>query len=176
MSSRGPGGVFKSTTRAASGGALVIGIILALLFFKSGGEGDGDEDAEQSSDTPLVTNSDAGNSGVLDSLIPENGESESNGLSENEKNALAGGVLTILIDERDYLIGIVSETETTYESVTLERALTLAGRAEGDANGLKVRIERRESARASAEHLLLDELKAKDITEDAVHVTSEFVQ
>ncbi|MEZ6061411.1 MAG: hypothetical protein R3C19_13790 [Planctomycetaceae bacterium] len=57
---RGPG-VVRSTTRAATGGVLIIGALLALLFLRSGGTGQGDAKAPEggSPDRPLLTSTEA---------------------------------------------------------------------------------------------------------------------
>jgi hypothetical protein len=181
MASRGPGGLFKSTARAASGGAVLFGILLALLFMQSMGDGDGDAETESAGDKLLLTSSETGSGDVLNSLASEvaapdeEPPSNASGLTDEEQKALDGGVLTLLIDEHDYLMKIPSDPNAIYRPLALGKAVDLAALAEGDANGLRVRIERRETARAAAEHDLVKKLADAGIAADAVHIASDFV-
>ncbi|MEZ6061412.1 MAG: hypothetical protein R3C19_13795 [Planctomycetaceae bacterium] len=84
-------------------------------------------------------------------------------------------MLTVLIDEYDYLILIPSESEPVYRKAELSRILQLAKQTKGDSNGIRVRIQRRDNSRASAEHQLTNELQRAGIGNDAIYMASEFV-
>ncbi len=170
---RGPG-VVKSTTRAAAGGVLVIGALLALLFLRSGGTGQGDAENPEgaSPDRPMLATSEAPTDPALTSLLEDDAPG---GLTADEKQALTDGVLTLLIDEYEYLMKIPASADSVYRPVELSRAVALAKQAKGDSNGIRVRVQRRESSRASAEHRLMNELQHGGIGSDAVYMASEFV-
>lgn len=167
--------VFKSTRRAATGGVLVIGAILALIFLRAGGLGDSDN---KTKGTPEAT--DAGKELLATTTstngsTPSSSNADDSGLSADERKALAGDVLTVLIDEYTYRIQISDGDEPIYRESTIERIVALAKQARGDSNGLKVRVQQRENARASAEHTLKNELRHAGISADAVHVVAESV-
>ena len=112
--------VFKTTTRAASGGAVLVGVALVLLFFRGKGigigvdsEGQTDPSAETSegeqraSQTP--TPEFASISNPLNS--PETAQPAAEGkqqpeLTIDEQVAVGQKTLGILIDERSYLLKI----------------------------------------------------------------------
>jgi len=172
-SKRGPN-VVKSTTRAAAGGVLVIGALLAMLFYRSGGSGQGDAEAPEGGppDSPMLTSTETLTDPVLDALLEDDAPG---GLTADEKKALSDGVLTLLIDEYAYLMMIPSESGPVYRDTALPRLLELAKQTRGDSNGIRVRVQRRESSRASAEHRLKNELQRAGVTQDALYMASEFV-
>ncbi len=182
-----PGKLARGTTKAGLGaGAVVVGILLFLVFrgFGSGGTGQSgsSESSGQSADTDdaLLEQSPDG------STSPDPGsdsrDTQSRGLADpeddltpDERNALSSQVLTVLIDERQYMIQIASTPTPLFRPTTLTRIATLADRTEGDSNGIRVRILRRETSRPSAENELRDVLKTVDINEDSILMPAETV-
>ena len=172
--------ILKTTARAASGGVIVIAALLALLFFRGPGlgqgEGDADSDAADSADSAMAsTETPAG--GATPTVAPADSDptAETGGLTPDEERALSDKILAILIDEHEYRLEVPGDSETLYRPIEMERLLELAELAEGDSNGIKTRILRRENARASAEEKLKLELEHVGIRTDAVYMPEEFV-
>ena len=172
MSSTGPRRLGKRTVRAASGGVAVMIVLLLLLFLRGGGPGSGDGETEATGEIPA----DAQVQGAVTSDAPDTTGVELTGLSEDERRALADDVLVVLIDEHDYLIRIADETPTDYRPIELDRLVEVATQATGDTNGIRVRIQKKTTARASAEHTLRLELEQAGIRQDAVFESSELVE
>ena len=84
-------------------------------------------------------------------------------------------MLSILIDERSYLMAVPTETELIYRPTELSRLVELAQRADGDSNGIRVRILQRTTARVSANEDLKASLEEVGISADAVYLQSEFI-
>ncbi|MCA9083283.1 MAG: hypothetical protein KDA81_04465 [Planctomycetaceae bacterium] len=175
MNSKRPG-LFKTTARAASGGALVIGALLTLLFLRGGGIGSGTSEAPptqvttgQPERTPTVQ-------APSDARTPSDDSVDaSGGLTDDEKKALSKDVLTVLIDEHEYLMEVPSDSETVYRPIELKRVIELAQQAPGDTNGIRVRVLRRESSRAAAEDQIKRDLTRAGIGEDSIYMPAEFI-
>ncbi|MCA9038056.1 MAG: hypothetical protein KDA91_23185, partial [Planctomycetaceae bacterium] len=105
----------------------------------------------------------------------ENWQAVPDGLSDDERKALSGRVLTVLIDERSYLLQLPSDSDPVYRPVELARLIQLLPMAKGDANGIRVRILRRENARASAEEKLKLELSHGGAGESSVYMAEQFI-
>ena len=169
MNSKRPG-VVKSTVRAATGGGIVVAALLALMFFRGAGSGTGDSNSPNTAPSMVATE--------FPSDTAENlteAQLAAAGLTLDEQKALSDHVLSILIDEHDYLIGISDDANTVYHPCDIERLVELAGHAKGDSNGIRVRILQRESARPSAEEKLKLALASAGIDVDALYQQSEFV-
>ena len=176
MNSKRPG-LFKTTARAASGGALVIGALLALLFLRGGGIGSGTSEAPvtqvttgQPERTPTVSPAPSDARTPSDDSVDASG-----GLTDDEKKALSKDVLTVLIDEHEYLMEVPSDSETVYHPIELKRVIELAQQAPGDTNGIRVRVLRRESSRAAAEDQIKRDLTRAGIGEDSIYMPAEFI-
>jgi hypothetical protein len=94
------------------------------------------------------------------------------------ETAIREGVLTVVIMEYDYLLPIRSvdrtiDEQVEYRTVEIADVVRLAGEATGNENGLRVRVLRHRTSRASAEQQLLSALAAAEITGDAVYMASE---
>jgi hypothetical protein len=172
MNSKRPS-VMKSTARAGAGGAVVIGALLALLFLRGGGGSPG-PDSETNSGTPMVTTETDQTATEIPAKAPSQSDS-SGGLTADEEKALSGELLSILIDERSYLMAVPTDSEPIYRPTELSRLLKLAALAEGDSNGIRVRILQRETARVSAKEDLKAELAKIGISSDAVYTQAEFI-
>jgi hypothetical protein len=174
MGSKRPG-VMKSTMRAASGGVIVVAALLALMFFRGTGTGDGDAETAGTPDaspgnTLVSTETTPGNS--KNPVVPRD---ESGGLTPDEQKALSGKVLGILIDERSFLLAVPDGESEIYKPIKLQRLTELAKLADGDSNGIRVRVMRRESARMSAEAGIKQALQSVGIGDDAIYMPAEFV-
>jgi hypothetical protein len=173
-----PGKIVRKTSQAATGGAVMFIAFLALMIFRHGlgtGDGTGDETAAPSTsknsvDSSMATTEAPPSSGTL--LTPDKAVG---GLTSDEKRALSSNVLTLLIDEHDYLMQISAEPQPVYRPVQLSRIIELAPQARGDANGIRVLIRRRENARAAAEEKLKLELSHYAVPASAVHMAEDFV-
>jgi hypothetical protein len=162
--------VIKNTARAAAGGIIVVAALLALMFFQGAGSGTGEGDSSNPSLSMVTTESSS--DGAED---PTDAELADGGLTADEQKALSDQVLSILIDEHDYLMEIPDDDATIYRPAEIERLVELARQAEGDSNGIRVRILQRESARPSAEEKLKLALATAGIDIDALYQQSEFV-
>ncbi len=175
-----PGRIVRGTSRAGmGGGALLIGLALFLLFrgFGPGGTGASGSGTGAESTTASTVKGPA----------PKDEKKESDesslaapdliigGLTEDERKALSGNMLTVLIDDYQYLIELPGTPVNILRPAELSRIVKLASLAKGDSNGIKVRVLIRESARASAEKQLQADLEHSGIHRDAIMMTSEFV-
>lgn len=182
-----PGKVVRGTSKAVTGGAALLLAFLALMLFRLGGGGlsgtgengdgaggtNGSDGSAPEEKPALVTGVTAGNLRPGDSAVAVDQDS---GLTPDERKALSGHVLTVLVDEHNYLIEIPSaEGKPGWLPCELRRVVQLAARASGDSNGMKVRILRRENSRASAEEQLKLDLGREGIHSDAVHMSESFV-
>lgn len=169
--------IMKSTTKAAGGGVVVVAALLALLFFRGPGLGSGDG---VSTDTqPMATTESSSSNSPATVASDGNSETkpklDTGGLTPDEQQALSGSVLSILIDERDFLMELPKAGESVYRPAKLSRLVELAALAKGDSNGIRVRVNRRENARASAENQIKQELSKIGIGEGAIYMPAEFI-
>jgi hypothetical protein len=173
-------GLIRRTSRAGiGGGVILIGLALYLLFrgFGLGGPGaagSGIGSESESGGTAMITKGDSSttNGSTTALAAPDTVEG---GLSDDEKKALSGTTLTVLIDEHDYLLELPGTPDPMFRPTPLERIVELATLAKGDTNGTRVRILRRQSSRASAEEKLKLELDRRGVHADAIVMPSEFV-
>ena len=177
-----PGKAFRGTSRAGlGGGAILIGLALFLLFrgFGPGGTGatgSGTGSESTPGGSPMITTSANGKSDSSATTTSLAAPDRINGrLTEDEKKALSGDTLTVLIDEHDYLIELPGSPDPIFRPTPMDRIVELARIARGDTNGTRVRILRRQSSRASAEEKLKLELERHGIHNDAIVMPSEFV-
>lgn len=182
-----PGKLARGTTKAGLGaGAVVVGILLFLVFrgFGSGGTGQSgsSESSGQAADTDNALLEQSPDGSTSSDPGSDSRDTQSRGLADpeddltpDERNALSSQVLTVLIDERQYMIQIASTPTPLFRPTTLTRIATLADQTEGDSNGIRVRILRRETSRPSAENELREVLKTVDISEDGILMPAETV-
>lgn len=175
-----PGQIVRGTSRAGmGGGAILIALALFMLFRGMGpggtgasgsGTGKGTTMPEQSQ--PAVGSSESNPDENPSLAAPE---SVVGGLTDDERKALSGDLLTVLIDDFQYMIELPGNPDAIHRPTELSRIVQLASLAKGDSNGIKVRVLIRQSARASAESQLLADLEHSGIHRDAIMMTSEFV-
>jgi hypothetical protein len=188
---RMPGLKLLRMIRTSSGfgvgaGALLIGVALFLLFRGFGpgpgaGTGTG-ETATAKSDEGIPTSvrpDDSHDSrpsvAVSERSLTESDARAPNDLTADERRAISSGVLTVLIDERKFLIQIADTPTPVYRSTILNRIPELVGRCSGDSNGIRMIIRRRETARPSAEADLRRELERLQISSDAILMPEEII-
>jgi hypothetical protein len=175
-----PGQIARGTSRAGmGGGAILIGLALFLLFrgFGPGGtgaSGSGTGEGTQSTKHAKAAVGSSESSPDKDSSLAAP-ESVVGGLTDDERKALSGDFLTVLIDDFQYMIELPGNPDSIHRPTDLSRIVELASLAKGDSNGIKVRVLIRQSARASAESQLLADLEHSGIHRDAIMMTSEFV-
>lgn len=173
-----PGQIVRNTSRAGmGGGAILIALALFLLFKGLGPGGTG----ASGSGTGKGTTSTEHAKAVVGETNPKEGsglavpESLVGGMTDDERKALSGDLLTVLIDDFQYMIELPGNPDSVHRPAELSRIVQLASLAKGDSNGIKVRVLIRQSARASAESQLLADLEHSGIHRDAIMMTSEFV-
>jgi hypothetical protein len=150
-------------------GALMIGLALFLLF-RGFGVGSGTAATTTSPEIPTTA--------APDQPTRQNQTSDTKQVAVNERSldqftaeerrAISGNILTVLIDERKFLIQISETPAPVFRSAAINRIPELALQCPGDANGIRVRILRRETARPSAEADLRRELEKVRITADNI--------
>lgn len=181
MAKSPPGKVTRGTSRAGIGaGAILVGLALFLLFRGFGpggtgatGSGTGTESSREGS-TMITTAAPSSESSAPRTPLAAPDRVEG-GLTEDEKKSLSGDMLTVLIDEHEYLIEIPGSPDSVFRPTPLEGIVELAAMSKGDTNGTRVRILRRQSSRASAEEKLKLELERRGIHKDSVMMPGEFV-
>ena len=173
-----PGKVTRTTSRAGlGGGALLIALALFLLFrgFGPGGTGaSGSGTPGDGKSSTLITTASSSDSTSMPSGKTADDEVRG-GLTTDEKKALGGETLTVLIDEHDFLMGVPGTPDMIYRPTPLSRLAELARLSKGDTNGIRVQILRRETSRASAEEELKLELSRQGIHSDAIVMPGDFV-
>lgn len=174
-----PGTFVRRTSKAGmTGGAVLIGLALFMLFrgLGPGGPGTGaNSDSSESTGTQISTSTSSPETTPTAEKSVAAAETVAGGITDDEEKALAGNVFTVLIDEHSYLMEIPGTPDPIFRPTPLPRILELAPQAKGDTNGIRVRILRRENARASAEFELKSELERIGIRSDAVMMPGEFV-
>ena len=95
-------------------------------------------------------------------------ETESPAVPEGTGSQVGVDVLVVLIDGHDYLLETGTGDDVVYQPTSLEEIAEQAELATGDKNGVKVRVLRRVSARASAENALKDKLESAGIKSGSV--------
>lgn len=180
-----PGKIVRSTSRAGVwGGALLIGLALFLLFrgFGPGGTGSSNSgsgpESNGGSDPKISTSAPTSAAPSSTSPAPTSltaPDPLAGGLTDDEKKALSGDVLTVLIDEHSFLMELPGSPDPIFRPIPLERVVELATLSKGDTNGVKVKILRRETSRASAEFQLKSELERRGIRGDSLVMPTEFV-
>ena len=70
------------------------------------------------------------------------------------KAGLEDDMVTVLIDGHDFAVLTKVAGEPKYEPVAIDRVVSLAKLAKGDDSGVRVRVQRRETARMSAQEEL----------------------
>ena len=102
--------------------------------------------------------------------------SNTGGLTDNEQAALSGKTLIVRIDEHTTIrCRCLEMVLMTWQPIQLARLSEVARQATGDSNGIRVRIQKRVTARASAEQKILLELEKVGIGKDAIFESSELV-
>ena len=177
MNSRRPR-IIKTTAKAASGGVLAVIALIALMFFRGAGtgtdEGNHNSESEQAS-TQRPMASATTETAVEATDLPDVSDGDDSGLTSDEQQALSGKTLGILIDEWNYLLEVPGDPDTIFRPAELERLLVLAAKAEGDTNGIRIRILQRETARPKAEQELRQKLADIGISASAIYMPAEFI-
>lgn len=180
--------MLRTSSRFGVGaGAILIGAALFLLLKGFGlGTGSGSGGAEQAATAmpgdPAATNSVADAQLMTQPAdspsVADTADSDARSLTDltaDERRAISSGILTVLIDERKFLIQIADTPAPVYRSAILNRIPELVSRCSGDSNGIRVIVRRRETARPSAEADLRRELEKLQITSDAILMPEEIL-
>ena len=96
-------------------------------------------------------------------------------LSPEDAAAVSSGVLSVLIDERRFFIRITEQPEPRYRSSDLTDLVQLARKTDGDGNGIRVQILRRETARPSAEQDLITALQSAGVSRDSIIMPEQII-
>jgi hypothetical protein len=156
--------------RIVAGGLIVLGAVLASMFgnlFRGPGLGDGDG---RGNGPPAVNDAPNGDE------IPDPQPFEPEPPVETPAVPETPRVVDILIDDRDYLVREVVNGEIQYREIELSELIERVKQAPGNDEGIRVRISRTESSRASAENLLDRSLEQAGIAKTEVHRVDELVR
>ncbi len=147
------------------GGAAMLGIAAMLIFRDSGAGFSNTQTAITPANTSVTV--DQNN----DTATPQ----EVAVLSPEDAAAVSSGVLSVLIDERSFLIRITEQPEPRYRSSDLIDLVQLARKTAGDGNGIRVQILRRETARPSAEQDLITALQSAGVSRDSIVMPEQII-
>ncbi len=173
-----PGRIVRGTSRAGmGGGAILIGLAMFLLCRGFGPGGTGSSGSGTGSSPGDIVKSSMPEGERPDIPEPDLIAADPliGGLTDDERKALSSDILTVLIDDYQYMIQLPGTSDAMFRPATLPRIVELATLAKGDSNGTKVRVLIRQTARASAEKQLQADLEHGGIHRDAIMMTSEFV-
>jgi hypothetical protein len=158
VTSRISGALTRTAGRAVSGGVIIVVALLALLFMQGPGTGTGDGDSP--TDSSSTNRSDlVASAAPGDAVVQSDQRVQGSGLTETERRAVEENTLVILSDEYDYLMHVPGNKADPRHSIDLPRLVQVAQHVGGDSNGIRVRVQKRSTARASAEKRILVELK-----------------
>ena len=154
-----------------AGGVLLIAYALYVMLPGAGGRGGAELPANIAGQQNPNTNVDQPTDRP-DLKIPQ-ASLESAPLDET--TVFEQGVLTLLIDEHEYSVRLNDTEPAEYRTISLDDAVYYAQRAAGDVNGVRIQILRKQTARAAAEHQIIEVMKRQGIPQDAIYMASELV-
>ena len=190
---------FQAFRRTTVTGAIVVAAYMMYLMIPGFGGGAGQSNVQQlpsalappSMTTPEVDATEASSEKSLasDNVVANTALAAATSRDDLSSNNATGGdelaswisegVVTLMIDEYDYFAAIPggdNEPTSDYHPISLQQAVKLASLAPGDSNGIRVRILRRDTARAAAEHRLHQTLtQAAGVSADAIYMASELI-
>jgi hypothetical protein len=91
------------------------------------------------------------------------------------KTGLEDNVLTVLIDGHEYAVLTKRDGQEEYRAASVDQVVSLAKIARGDDTGVRVKVLRRESARASAEEQLRGSLVNAGIPAPSIYWPNRFL-
>jgi len=99
---------------------------------------------------------------------PPESESGTASNTESHANSRLEPVVYVLIDGRDFLLRTSGGERPQYRPTTVEEIVEMTQTAVGDEDGLRLRISRKATARATAEQQLRDALQQGAVNPEAV--------
>lgn len=87
-----------------------------------------------------------------------------------------GGVIEVLIDDRDYFLRRGTAENAEWVSADIDAIAGYARQATGDEAGVRVRIFRRPAAKALPEHELMEALRNVGVTDAQIDVPDKLVE
>ena len=84
-------------------------------------------------------------------------------------------VVNVLIDGRTYFLRSLVGGKEEHRRIELPALVDLAKAARGNEDGIRIRISRRESSRASAENLLQEKLTEAGLRKQSIYLQKGFV-
>ncbi len=143
------------------GGALVVGVICGVWlgdFLPGLGTGGG-------------IGFGVGSTGVMGTPTGVDRAAEFN-VGKEHVDKTAGKSLRVVVKDWNYFV----RTGDKDTPITLEDLVERVAQLPGDADGIKLRVYRTESARATAEHRLQDALKTASVAESAIYFAPDIVE
>lgn len=145
--------------KLAAGGVILVGlgILIGTMtdFFRGLGPGGGAqvslENSSSSKSGPRSDKDDAPHDSTTDGSM-----------------AAAGDVLHVIVDDQHYALREMVDGQSQYRPIDLAELIELAKETKGNADGIRVRIASRESARYTAEARLHDELIKAGLPEQSL--------
>ena len=144
----------KTGKRLAVGGGAIL--VLGVLFGMFGPFGFGSGSGEADGDGVVATTDPSASATVTS---PE--KRSTDGPADN---------ITIVIDGHDFLQVVNVGGKAVQRAITLEDILKQVQTVPGDQDGIKIRVLRKDSARASAENALLTALNEGGVSNESVYM------
>ncbi len=141
-----------------AGSVLLVALILSL-FLDGPGPGGGNRDTADLSEGRAAADLSAAATAPKRPKNPEPGD---------VPTFRVGSTLSVLIDEFDYYIDADPGNDTEWTPATAVQIARLAQQVPGDSNGIRVHIQKRVTARASAEQKIRQILEEAGIAPEAV--------
>ena len=157
MSGKGKG---RGKMAAGAGVILALGILFGMLGPFGLGSGSGTPGVESSSETLATTD----------------GSGAAVAAPERRTTDGPADKITVLIDGHDYFQVLNVGGKPVQRAKSLDDLLNEVKLVPGDDDGVRIRILRKDSARASAENALLAALESNGIGTDAVYMPDAFVE
>ena len=152
--------------------ALVVGAYLGSLFngFGLGGNGPdaGGETADSATMQDVLADASQGHTRTVSGRKEGAADNDREGPSIAGSLGAGGPVLQVRIDGRSFQVGVREGDDWKYLPAELNAIVAEAQKCAGDEQGIRVRVSRLSSAKASAELMLRDELVKAGVTEDAI--------
>ena len=146
--------------------------LLLMLFLRGPGSVTGDGEPAAKSGSPDRSEP-VSFAETYDVLLKS--DTREGGPADHEQVMLSDKTLIVLIDDHKYLVQVSGNEAGAWHSVELERLIEIAQQASGDSNGIRVRIHKKVTSRASAEHKILTALEQAGISRDAIFELSELI-
>ncbi|MFK7820894.1 MAG: hypothetical protein AB8G99_19425 [Planctomycetaceae bacterium] len=95
--------------------------------------------------------------------------------SDLMKAGLEDNVVTVLIDAREFAVLTKKDGQEEYKAASMDQIVQMARAAQGDDTGVRVKVLRRESAKASAEESLRNSLASAGVPATSIYWPRRYI-